>query len=93
MKSNLTGGNQIVVGTLLEDGHPLAAGVGIVDSSGRGMFQVAELGLQAKSQSRHEIADLYGNRWPVENVSADCTVAMNLHYDFTHRIRLPELAW
>jgi hypothetical protein len=90
---NLSQGNRIIVGTLLEDGEPLAAGVGIIDVSGRGTFQVAELRLQPKSEALHEISDLYGNRWPVGELSADGALALDQHYNFTHAIRLPDLLW
>ena len=83
----------MIVGTLLEDGTPLATGIGIIDLSGRGTFQVVELRLQPKGEAVHEISDLYGNRWPVGEVSADGTLDLDQHYNFTHAIHLPEVLW
>jgi len=93
MKTNLNQGNKLIVGRLLEDGEPLAAGVGIIDVSGRGTFQVAELRAEPKSAALHEISDLYGNRWPVAEVSANGALELDKHYSFTHEIRLSDSLW
>jgi hypothetical protein len=93
MENKLHGGNEVIVGTLLEDGETIAAGVGIVESSGRGTFQVAKLETQPDHRAPHEISDLYGNRWPIEDVSAEGDAPLDLHYNFTHQIGLPELYW
>lgn len=85
MKYDIQPEDQMIVGTLLEDGEYLTEGVAVLHPAGTGTFQVAEPPVTPRPEGNHVIKDLAGKLWPIGNLSIenDSTVP---HYKLTHTI-------
>jgi hypothetical protein len=90
MNDKMLPADQVMVGSLLEDGEHLTGGLATLHPAGTGTFQGTEPPVTPKPDANHVIKDLEGNLWPIADLCIDSD-SPSPRYKLTHTIRYFEV--